>query len=163
MPETIALTESAVAVLRFRLKGLRMPVTDSRRPAFEELAAAGLLGPQGEGYRILDRPTAAEVLREQEDRIERDRYDPPPVDLALSSETASLLSRLAVRERLAVTDENRHLFRELQSARIVMLGSSFATGPESVCRFTYWGWHRRHELTGMVSGPSPAESAAPRP
>jgi len=42
MPETFALSESAVAVFRFRVKGYRMKVTDRSREAFRELATAGL-------------------------------------------------------------------------------------------------------------------------
>src|ERR1700686_5045606 len=45
MPETFALSESAVAVLRFRVKGYRMKVTDSSLEAFRELAAAGIMEP----------------------------------------------------------------------------------------------------------------------
>jgi hypothetical protein len=41
MPETFALSESAVAVLRFLVKGYRMKVTDRSLEAFRELAAAG--------------------------------------------------------------------------------------------------------------------------
>ena len=45
MPETFALSESAVAVLRFRVKGYRMKVTDRSLEAFRELAAAGIMEP----------------------------------------------------------------------------------------------------------------------
>jgi hypothetical protein len=45
MSETFALSESAVAVLRFRVKGYRMKITDSSLEAFRELAAAGINHP----------------------------------------------------------------------------------------------------------------------
>ena len=45
MPETFALSESAVAVLRFLVKGYRMKVTDRSLEAFRELAAAGIMEP----------------------------------------------------------------------------------------------------------------------
>ncbi len=45
MPETFALSESAVAVLRFRVKGYRMKVTDRSLETFRELAAAGIMEP----------------------------------------------------------------------------------------------------------------------
>jgi hypothetical protein len=45
MPETFALSESAVAVLRFCVKGYRMKVTDGSLEAFRELAAAGIMEP----------------------------------------------------------------------------------------------------------------------
>ena len=44
MPGTLALSESAVALLRFRVKGYRMKVTDSSLEAFRELVAAGING-----------------------------------------------------------------------------------------------------------------------
>jgi len=44
MPQTFALSESAVAVLRFRVKGYRMKVTDRSLEAFRELAA-GIMEP----------------------------------------------------------------------------------------------------------------------
>jgi hypothetical protein len=43
MPETFALSESAVAVLRFRVKGYRLQVTDRSLDAFRELAAARIM------------------------------------------------------------------------------------------------------------------------
>ena len=45
MPEIFALSESAVAVLRFRVNGYRMKVNDSSLEAFRELAAAGIMEP----------------------------------------------------------------------------------------------------------------------
>ena len=39
MVQTIVLSESAIATLRLRIKGLRVPVNESRLPAFRELAA----------------------------------------------------------------------------------------------------------------------------
>jgi len=45
MPETVALSESAVAVPRFRVKGYRMKVTERSLEAFRELAAAGIIEP----------------------------------------------------------------------------------------------------------------------
>ena len=43
--QTISLSETAVAVLRFRIKGLRVPATDRRLDAYRELAAAGIMEP----------------------------------------------------------------------------------------------------------------------
>ena len=45
MPETITLSASAVAVLRFEIKGYRSRVKESRLPAYRELAAAGIMEP----------------------------------------------------------------------------------------------------------------------
>lgn len=160
--DELQLSDDAIFVLRFRVRGYRLPFTEARRPAFEELAAAGLLESNGEDYRLVDREIADETLREQEDRIARNRHEPPDDDLTLSEEAASLLSRIANQERVEVTDANRSIFRELQAARVVMLGSSFAGGSESVYRFTYWGWHRRHGLAARAPARSPSKPASPR-
>jgi hypothetical protein len=48
--------------------------------------------------------------------------------------------------RVEVAPENRPAFRELAAARIILLGHSFAGGPESAYRWTYHGWRRRFEL-----------------
>ncbi len=45
MQETFALSESAVAVLRFRVRGYQIKVTDRSLEAFRELAAAGIMEP----------------------------------------------------------------------------------------------------------------------
>ena len=48
--QTVALSESAVAVFRLRVKGLRMPPTERRLPAYRELVEAGIMEPDGEGF-----------------------------------------------------------------------------------------------------------------
>ena len=45
MPVEIALSENAVAVLRFEIKGWRAKNPESRLPAYRELAAAGIMEP----------------------------------------------------------------------------------------------------------------------
>jgi len=45
MPETIALSASALSLLRRRLAGERVEVTDETRPAYRELVEAGLMIP----------------------------------------------------------------------------------------------------------------------
>lgn len=45
MPETTTLSEAALALLRRRLTGERVPVTDETRPAYLELVEAGLAIP----------------------------------------------------------------------------------------------------------------------
>ena len=86
MPETFALSESAVAMLRFLVKGYHMKVTDRSLEAFRELAAAGILEPMtgadgspepdyrfsGDGW-----TRRKELLTEAEERIERERFEPP--------------------------------------------------------------------------------------
>ena len=54
MPDTITLSESAVATLRFRVKGWKMPVRDRHLEAFHELVAAGIMEPHGDDFRFTE-------------------------------------------------------------------------------------------------------------
>ena len=95
---TIALSESAVATLRFRVKGLRTPVTEQRLPAFQELVNAGIMEPdRAREFRFTEDGWAhrEEILHEEDERIERERYEPP--DASHLSESA----RELLRRRLA--------------------------------------------------------------
>jgi hypothetical protein len=145
--QTVALSENAVAVFRLRVKGLRMPPTEQRLAAYRELVEAGIMEPDAEGFAFTAKAweRREELLREAEDRIERERYDPPDTS-NLSDAAIALLRRIASGERVEVTTANRPAFRELAAARIILLGHSFVGGDESHYRFTYWGWHRRFEL-----------------
>jgi hypothetical protein len=145
--QTVALSENAVAVFRLRVKGLRMPPTEQRLAAYRELVEAGIMEPDAEGFGFTAEAweRREELLREAEDRIELERYDPPDTS-NLSDAAIALLRRIASGERVEVTTANRPAFRELAAARIVLLGHSFVGGDESHYRFTYWGWHRRFEL-----------------
>jgi hypothetical protein len=149
--QTITLSASAVAALRFRVKGWRMPVRDHNRAAFQELVAAGIMEPDGEDFRFTEAGWVRreEILREEEERIERDRFEPPDAS-NLSESARELLRRIASGGRVEVTNENRPAFRELAAARIIYLMHTFAKGDESSYRFTYWGWHQRFEMIGGV-------------
>ena len=156
----IALSESAVAVLRFRVRGYRMPVRDRHRAAFQELVAAGILEPDGAGdYRFTADSWAhrEDILHAEEERIERQRYEPPDAG-NLSESARGLLRRMASGERVAVTDQNRPAFRELAAARILYPVSTWAGGPESVFRFTPAGWEHREE---WITAPAVAAAAPP--
>ncbi len=152
MPETFALSESAVAVLRFRVKGYRMKVTDRALEAFRELVAAGIMEPvpgangnPPADYRFTEDGWARrhDLLSEAEERIERERFEPP--DASGLSEPARELLRRRLAGNREVTDANRLLYRELVSARIMYPVSTWVGGPESVFRFTRAGWERREE------------------
>ena len=52
--QTIVLSENAVAVLRLRTKGLRMPVTATRLQSYRELAEAGIMKPDGDDFRFTE-------------------------------------------------------------------------------------------------------------
>jgi hypothetical protein len=45
MPDTITLSEAALALLRRRLAGERVEVTDETRPLYRELVEAGMMMP----------------------------------------------------------------------------------------------------------------------
>ena len=152
MPETFALSESAVAVLRFRVKGYRMKVTDRSLETFRELAAAGIMEPVpgADGnpeadYQFTEDGWARrqELLSDAEERIERERFEPP--DASNLSEAARELLRRRLAGDREVTDANRPLYRELVAARIMYPVSTWVSGPESVFRFTRAGWERREE------------------
>jgi hypothetical protein len=166
MPGTFALTESAVAVLRFRVKGYRMKVTDRSREAFRELAAAGIMEPVSGAdgnpeadYQFTENGWARrqELLSEAEERIEQERFEPP--DGSSLSEPARELLRRRLAGDLEVTDANRPLYRELVAARIMYPVSTWVGGSESIFRFTRAGWERRDELS-LPSGVLPPPSAS---
>jgi hypothetical protein len=144
------LSESAVALLRFRVKGHRTPVTERRVPAFRELVDAGIMVPAADDFRFTEEGWARreEILREQEERIERERYEPP--DASGLSVSARDLMRRIISGRVEITPENRPAFRELAAARIIILGHSFTGGSESIYRWTYWGHRQRLEIAGSA-------------
>jgi hypothetical protein len=146
---TIALSESAVATLRFRVMGLRTPVTEQRLPAFQELVDAGIMEPDGEDFRFTEDGWARreEILHDEYERIERERYEPPDAS-HLSKSARELIRRRLAGDR-EVTDASRPVYRELVAARIMMPLHSFIGGSESAFHFTYWGWKRRFEFAEM--------------
>jgi hypothetical protein len=169
----LSLSSNAVAVLRFEIKGWRPKNTASRLPAYRELAAAGIMEPvpgSETEYRFTKEgwEHREAILEREEERIERERYDPP--DAGNLSESARGLLRRIASGRVEVTPENRAAFRELTAARIVELGHSFAGGRESIYRWTYYGWQQRFEIlrdaggTGQTgrgpTAPSPGSAAA---
>jgi hypothetical protein len=148
--QTFKLSESAVALLRFRVKGHRTPVTERRSPAFRELVDAGIMVPDASAFRFTEDGWARreEILREEEERIERERYESPDAS-GLSISARDLLRRITS-GRVEITPENRPAFRELAAARIIILGHSFAGGRESIYRWTYWGHRQRLEIAGSA-------------
>jgi hypothetical protein len=143
------LSEHAVALLRFRIKKWPMKVKERDLPAYQELVDAGIMAPDGTDFRFTDDGYAhrEELLNEAEDRIERDRHDPP--DGNNLSEAARELLRHRLRGESKVTGANLPIYRELVAARIMIPIHSFIGGPESAFHFTYWGWERRFEFAGM--------------
>lgn len=148
--QTVALSASAIAALRFRVKGWRFPIRDRDRDAFRELVDAGVMEPDGEDYRFTEDGWARRLalLSEAEERIERERFEPPDVS-HLSESARGLLRRRLAGDR-EVTDANRPLYRELAAARIMMPVHSFVGGSEADFHFTYWGWKRRFDFAGLT-------------
>jgi hypothetical protein len=145
LAESVQLSETAVANLRFRIKGF--PLREQDLPAYRELVAAGIAEPaSGPEYRFTawGMEHREEILERESDRIERERHEPP--DRNISEAATGMLRRIASGERVEVDVATRPVFRELAAARIVTLGHSFAGGNESCYRFTYWGWKLRAEL-----------------
>jgi hypothetical protein len=147
--QTMTLSELAVAVLRLHVEGEKIPARDQSLSAYRELVGAGIMEPvpgSGRIYRLTaeGREHRDSIVEKETERIERERFDPPDAS-NLSASARDLLRQLTA-DRVEVTPENRGAFRELVAARIVLLGHSFRNGPESVYRWTYWGWHRRFEL-----------------
>jgi hypothetical protein len=151
--QTVTLSEAAVTVLRFEIKGWKAKRKAARLAAYRELAAAGIMEPvpgTEADYRFTVEGYARreEILKEEEDRIERQRYQPP--DANLSEAARVLLRRIATGEQVEVTEENRPTFRELADARIIYLRHTFTRGAESGYRFTLLGWEQRFELIGCA-------------
>jgi hypothetical protein len=139
------LSEAAVALLRFRVMGRRFQIREPDHAAYQELINARIMESDGDDYKFTDEGWARreEILREEEERIECERFDPPDGD-NLSQAARELVSRrLAGDDR--VTAENLEAYRELAAARIMYPVSTWAGGPESVFRFTPAGWERRDE------------------
>jgi predicted RNase H-like HicB family nuclease len=86
--QTIALSETALAVLRFRAKKWPMKVRERDLPGYRELIAAGIMEPDGEEFKFTEDGWARreELISEAQDRIERERFDPP--DASNLSESA---------------------------------------------------------------------------
>jgi hypothetical protein len=151
--ETTTLSESAVATLRLRMKGLRLPVTEQRLPAYRELAAAGIMEPVDDAesefrFTVAGIEHREEILEREEDRIERARHVIPD-GVVLSGAARELLRTCIAGEPPDGDETNRPAYRELVRANIMMPMGSFTKGDECVFRFTYTGWERRFEFAEM--------------
>jgi hypothetical protein len=146
MAETVQLSETAVAVLRFEIKGYRSKNPERRLPAYRELAAAGIMEPvpgSESEYRFteLGLEWREEILDREQERIERERFDRPDTNL---SEAAMERLRLHLGGDRKVTEENHPVYRELEAARVMIHSRPFVGGDDY--RLTYWGWKLKDEL-----------------
>jgi hypothetical protein len=146
MPETFALSESAVAVLRFRVKGWRFPVRERDRDAFGELVEAGIMEPDGKDFRFTDGGWARreELLGAAEAHL-RSLEPRLPDRLELSRAARTTLARHLAGDH-EVTDANRGDYRELARAGIMESVGTFTKGDDCVFQLTRQGWERREEF-----------------
>jgi hypothetical protein len=144
--QTIALSKSALAVLRLRAKGLRLPVTDRRLEAYRELADAGIMEPEGDDFRFTEDgwarreeliSTAEAHLRSLDPRL--------PERIELSKAARTTLARHLAGDN-EVTDANRHAYRELAQAGIMESVGTFIKGDDCVFQLTHQGRQRGHEF-----------------
>src|SRR5438270_9843332 len=132
----IVLSASAVAALRFEIKGWRAKNPAGRLPAYRELAAAGIMeavpGSESE-YRFTEEGMKHReaILEREAERIERERYEPPDGNL---SESAKERLRLYLAGDRAVTEKNRPAYRELVAARVMIPVHTFVGGREAEYR-----------------------------
>jgi hypothetical protein len=148
--QTIALSENAVAVLRFRVKGWRFPVRERDRDAFGELVEAGIMTPDGEDFRFSDGGWARreELLAAAEAHLRS--LDPRlPDRLDLSRAARRTLARHLAGDH-EVTDANRVDYRELARAGIMESVGTFTKGDDCVFQLTRQGWERREEFQRPV-------------
>jgi hypothetical protein len=144
--QTVTLSESALAVLRLRAMGLRLPVTDRRLEAYRELAHAGIMQPDGEDFRFTEDGwvrreeliSASEAhLRSLEPRL------PERIEHSRAARRTLSLHLAGDKE---VTDANRDAYRELARAGIMVSVGTFIKGDDCVFQLTQQGWERRQEF-----------------
>jgi hypothetical protein len=114
---TVALSESAVAVLRFRVKGWRFTVRERDLDAYGELVEAGIMEPDGKDYRFTDGGWARreELLAAAEAHL-RSLEPRLPDRLELSRAASRTLARHLAGDH-AVTAANRGDYRESSRSR----------------------------------------------
>jgi hypothetical protein len=144
--QTVILSKSALAVLRLRAKGVRLPVTDRRLEAYRELAEAGIMEAVGDEFHFAadgwerreEFISAAEAhLRRLEPRL--------PERIELSRAARRTLARHLAGNK-DVTDANRDAYRELARAGVMEPVGTFIKGDDCVFQLTHQGWERRHEF-----------------
>ena len=151
--ETPTLSEAAVAVLRFRIKGHQMPVTERNLPALRELVDAGIMEPlPGPVTEFRFTEAGMEHREEILDAAETHRISlipHLPEQVVLSDRARELLRTCLDGEHPDGDEFNRPAYRELVKAGIMMPVGSFTKGDECVFRFTHRGWERRFEFAKM--------------
>jgi hypothetical protein len=154
--QNVMLSKSALAVLRLRTKGLRLPVTDGRLEAYRELADAGIMEPDSGDSRF-----TADGWARREETISAAEAHLRSLELRLPERIEiSRAARRTLAQHLAgerhVTDANRDAYRELARAGIMESVGTFIKGDDCVFQLTHQGSERSHKLLR----PSPRFSAS---
>lgn len=164
MPDLPDLSDAARAQLRIHCERRGpIPVDDTNREPYRELARAGLMVALhtltgGREARYMLTPSGRELVIATSARDRAPRPAPAgPIDLSSLSDAARTLLHVHCERqgRNAVDDTNREAYRELARAGIMIAVHTFTGGREARYQFTEYGW-------GLVNGPSPEGSEAPR-
>ena len=152
--QTVRLSKSALAVLRLRAKGLRLPVTERRLAAYRELADAGIMELEADNFRFTEDGWARreELISAAEDQI-RSLEPRLPKRIEISRAARRTLARHLAGNK-EVTDANRDAYRELARAGIMESVGTFIRGDDCVFQLTHQGWERRHEFLRPLPRPS---------
>jgi hypothetical protein len=144
--QAVALSKNAVAVLRLRVRGVRLPLTDRRLEAYRELAVAGIMREDGADFRFAhDGWLRREELLSADEADLRSREERLPARIDLSRAARKTLAGHLAGDK-QVTDANREAYRELAGAGIMVSVGTFAKGDDCVFQLTHQGWERRHEF-----------------
>jgi hypothetical protein len=148
--QTVTLSKSALAVLRLRAKGLRLPVTDRRLEADRELADAGIMEPDRDDFRFTEDGWARreETISAAEAHL-RSLEPCLPERIELSRAARKTLARHLAGDK-EVTDANRDAYRELARAGIMVSVGTFIKGDDCVFQLTHQGWERRHDFQRLL-------------
>jgi hypothetical protein len=148
--QAIALSKNAVAVLRLRVGGVRLPVTDLRLEAYRELAVAGIMQADGDDFRFTqDGWVQREELLSAAEAYLRSNEKNLPARIDLSRAARKTLAGHLAGDR-EVTDANREAYRELAGVGIMVSVGTFAKGDDCVFQLTHQGWERRHEFQRLL-------------
>jgi hypothetical protein len=146
------LSEAAVALLKRRITGERVAVTEENLPAYRELARAGVMATAS--LPGVDPESHFRFTIEGWDRRMEWIGVPAGSPIRLTESAENLLQRRLVGERVEVTEENLPAYRELAGAGLAVPISTFLRGPDSHFRLTKEACDRREEwLTPSASDP----------
>jgi hypothetical protein len=157
MSTTAALSEGAIALLRFKIRGYRSRAEPHSLPAYRELTAAGIIEPMPGSetdFRFTENgwTRRQQILSAADGSL--DTLDPdPPVRIDVSERAGDLLRRRLAGEWVEVTHETRPLYQELVETGLMIPLHSFSRGNEGAYRLTEAATALR---TSADSSPAPS-------